>query len=95
MGSLAAVAFDKTGTLTAGRPVVTDFIIRAGVNAYDALSIIAGIESHSTHPLADAIIKYAKEIYNVNMVNPKTIENVVGFGVVGVILWKGIQSWQG
>lgn len=85
MGSLAAVAFDKTGTLTAGRPVVTDFIVRTGVNAYDALAIIAGIESHSTHPLADAIIKYAKDVYNVNMINPKTIENVVGFGVIGVI----------
>ena len=84
MGALAAVAFDKTGTLTAGKPVVTDYIVREGMDEQEVLAIIAGIESHSTHPLADAIIKYARD-HQVDLVSPKTIENVVGFGVIGVI----------
>jgi len=85
MGTLAAVAFDKTGTLTAGKPVVTDYFVREGMDKKEVLAIIAGIESHSTHPLADAIIKYARDVHKVDMVSPKTIENVVGFGVIGVI----------
>jgi len=85
MGSLKAVAFDKTGTITAGKPVVTDYIVREGMDEAEVLAIVAGIESHSTHPLADAIIKYARNVRQVELVSPKTIENVVGFGVIGVI----------
>ena len=85
MGSLKAVAFDKTGTITAGKPVVTDFLVRAGMNENDVIAIVAGIESHSTHPLADAIIKYARDVRQIELICPKTIENVVGFGVIGVV----------
>ena len=85
VGSLKAVAFDKTGTITAGKPVVTDYVVREGVDEKEVLAIVAGIESHSTHPLADAIINYANKTYQMKIVAPKTIENVVGFGVIGVI----------
>jgi Cd2+/Zn2+-exporting ATPase len=88
MGTLTAVAFDKTGTLTAGKPVVTDFVFRDGVDEAEILAIVAGIESHSTHPLADAIIKYVRGARNIELVSPKSIENVVGFGVVGVVHGK-------
>jgi len=85
MGALKAVAFDKTGTLTIGKPVVTDFVLRDHEDEAAVLAIVAGIESHSTHPLADAIIAYARSEYQVELKAPKTIENVVGFGVIGVI----------
>ena len=85
MGNLKAVAFDKTGTITRGKPVVTDVYLRDGAVPEEVLAVVAGIESHSTHPLADAIIKYVKKTYEVAMVVPKTIENVVGFGVIGEI----------
>jgi len=85
VGALKAVAFDKTGTITAGKPTVTDYIAREGVDEKEVLAIVAGIESHSTHPLADAIIKYARVTHKLDPISPKTIENVVGFGVVGVI----------
>ena len=85
MGALKAVAFDKTGTLTAGKPVVTDFLVREGMDEKAVLAIVAGIESHSTHPLADAIIRYAHQVHELTLVSPKTIENVVGFGVVGIV----------
>ena len=85
MGMLKAVAFDKTGTITAGKPVVTDCVIRTGMDEAEVLAIIAGIESHSTHPLADAIINHVRHVYQVALVVPKTIENIVGFGVVGIV----------
>lgn len=53
------VAFDKTGTLTVGRPAVTDVVAIAGTEA-EMISVAAGIEEGSSHPLAEAILAYAK-----------------------------------
>ncbi len=55
------VVFDKTGTLTVGRPTVTDIIPAKGVEAEQALALVAAVEKNSEHPLADAIVKYAGE----------------------------------
>lgn len=61
LSSVNAIAFDKTGTLTAGRPVVTDFIVREGEDADETLALLAGIESQSNHPLAIAMTNFAEE----------------------------------
>ena len=55
------IAFDKTGTLTIGKPVVTDVIVFNGFTEQELLEDVAGMESFSTHPLAEAIIDYAKK----------------------------------
>lgn len=60
-GSLAVIAFDKTGTLTEGKPKVTDIISRCELTVKDLLSTAAAIESRSEHPLAMAIVEYARE----------------------------------
>jgi len=57
---LKAVLFDKTGTLTIGRPQVTD-VVRFNSVHDELLSLAAAIESRSEHPLADAIVRKAKE----------------------------------
>jgi Cd2+/Zn2+-exporting ATPase len=58
---LKAIAFDKTGTLTIGRPVVTDVIPLNQLTEHDVLAIVAAIESRSEHPLAEAIVRKARE----------------------------------
>lgn len=58
---LRAVAFDKTGTLTYGHPSVQRIIPMNHHSEEDLLSNAAALESHSTHPLARAILKLATE----------------------------------
>lgn len=58
---LQAVAFDKTGTLTIGRPGVTDIIPYNNFSEKEVLALAGSIESRSEHPLAEAIVRKAKE----------------------------------
>ena len=80
LSTLKAVVFDKTGTLTTGKPVVTDFIVREGVDEEQTLSLLAGIESRSNHPLATAITSYATNL-NVSLRRDFQIEEVPGNGL--------------
>jgi heavy metal translocating P-type ATPase len=56
------VFFDKTGTLTTGEPRVAAFFLATPADE-DArvLSLAAGIERHSEHPVARAIVRFAAE----------------------------------
>jgi Cd2+/Zn2+-exporting ATPase len=62
LAKVRVVALDKTGTITHGAPEVTDMILLAGspLAAERVLAAAAGIESRSQHPLARAILRYAK-----------------------------------
>lgn len=60
-GTLKAIAFDKTGTLTQGEPVVTEIIAIGEGSEENVLSLAAGVEKLSEHPLAVAIVKHAVE----------------------------------
>lgn len=56
------VVFDKTGTITSGEPSVVDIIPANGFSEAQLLSIAAGIESRSEHPLGRAIVRKAREL---------------------------------
>ena len=58
--SVDTVVLDKTGTLTMGQPAVTD-IAAEGISREALLRIAAGLERLSEHPLAEAIVRRAKE----------------------------------
>jgi P-type Cu+ transporter len=59
-GRLTTLVVDKTGTLTEGAPQVTDVAPAAGVQDNELLTVAAGVESGSTHPVAKAILAHAK-----------------------------------
>jgi len=61
VGHTRVMALDKTGTLTYGRPVVQDLIAVDGTPADRLLEIAAAIEQRSEHPIAAAIVRYARE----------------------------------
>lgn len=85
LASLKAIAFDKTGTLTQGKPTVTDVYTRDGIAEKELLHITASIESHSTHPLAESIVNYAKQAHNITLTRPENVEDVTGFGLKGTL----------
>lgn len=58
---IKAVALDKTGTLTWGRPVVIELVPLAGHDEREVLERAAALEARSEHPLARAILAYAKD----------------------------------
>jgi len=94
LGLLKAAAFDKTGTLTYGKPMVTD-VLPFGVDKAELLSLAAGAESRSAHPLAMAIVQKAQsEGISPAVVN--TVESLAGRGVRGRVegrtLWLGSRS---
>jgi len=57
---LDVVIFDKTGTLTLGKPNVVEVVAAPGRSEDDVLALAAGMEQHSEHPLAHAILEKAK-----------------------------------
>jgi Zn2+/Cd2+-exporting ATPase len=91
LSHLKAIAFDKTGTLTEGKPVVTDVYTNDMDNKIDILRKIASIENHSNHPLAQSIVSYVKQEISEELIQPETIQDIVGFGVRALLdneVWK-------
>jgi Cu+-exporting ATPase len=89
-GDVTTVVLDKTGTVTEGRPTVTDVVPAPG-GAYagaagpdDLLALVASLESSSEHPLADAIVRHARDRgYAVR--GPEAFESHTGRGATGVV----------
>jgi Cu2+-exporting ATPase len=54
------VVMDKTGTLTKGEPAVTDVVVE-GIRQNELLALVAAVEQESEHPLAAAVVRYARE----------------------------------
>jgi Cu+-exporting ATPase len=75
------VVFDKTGTITYGKPEVTDIIKLGNLTEDEILRLSASIERNSEHPLAEAIVRYAR-VRNLKLYEPKNFFSVPGQGVL-------------
>lgn len=78
--TIDTVVLDKTGTVTEGKPKVTDIITNGILNSDDFLSLAAAIEKKSEHPLAEAIVEYAKE-KNINLRDVTDFMSISGKGI--------------
>jgi Cu+-exporting ATPase len=61
MEKIDTLVVDKTGTLTEGKPKVVAIVAVAGFAEDDILRIAASVERASEHPLADAIVRAARD----------------------------------
>lgn len=80
--AINVVAFDKTGTITMGKPQVSEIISQSDLSETEIISLLASLEKHSSHPLAQAIVDYAKQ----KDLKPHTIQHfkeIPGKGVAG------------
>lgn len=91
-GKTQIIALDKTGTITTGEPSVTDMIPAKGISEEKLLQMAASLEQKSEHPLALAVIKYAKE-RNCPTEEVKDFAAVAGNGLTAV--WKEMRVWGG
>ncbi len=80
---VSAIVLDKTGTITEGKPTVTDIKLQ-GIDEKEFLSIVGAVESRSEHPLAEAILEYAKD-RKVEFGKIETFENKAGYGINAIV----------
>ena len=89
MKDVRVIAFDKTGTLTRGRPEVTDILPINGFNQKELLSIAAGLEAVSEHPLAEALVNRARE-QELKLGEVADFQSITGQGVSGLVDGKEV-----
>ncbi len=77
------VIFDKTGTITKGEPTVTD-IFTNEITENELLTFVASVENKSEHPIAESIVKYAKE-KNLNLTETESFKSLTGQGISAII----------
>jgi Cu+-exporting ATPase len=85
---VSCVVFDKTGTLTLGSPEVTDIRPHGGYDEKMILSLAAGAESRSEHPLAEAIITAAQK-RACAIAEPQSFSAILGRGITSALLLNG------
>ncbi|MEO8201576.1 MAG: heavy metal translocating P-type ATPase [Gemmatimonadota bacterium] len=81
--AVTTVVLDKTGTITEGRPAVTEVVVLdPEYHAERLLALAASVESRSEHPLADAIVVYARS-KAIPLFEPASFESHTGGGTSG------------
>ncbi|HVZ96175.1 MAG TPA: heavy metal translocating P-type ATPase [Chitinophagaceae bacterium] len=75
-----AIVFDKTGTITEGKPEVVSVQYEREGDINKLNNILFSIESQSTHPLAEAIVRYFKS-NNGSSLSFDQFENIAGKGI--------------
>ena len=86
------IVVDKTGTLTEGKPALKSIITNDKLRITEAeiLQFAASLEKLSEHPLANAIVKAARE-RNIELTKVTNFQSITGKGISGVIDGKTIR----
>ncbi len=103
---IQTIVMDKTGTITQGKPVVTDTasirdLVPNSPHIIAPLALwrsIGALESNSEHPLAEALLQYARaQIKDSQLPTVKNFEAIAGSGIKGMVenqqIWIGTQRW--
>ncbi|EGC78537.1 heavy metal translocating P-type ATPase [Treponema denticola] len=88
------VVLDKTGTITQGRPDVIDIKKTENFSEDEVLRFAYSLEVLSEHPLANAVIKRAKE-KNLEALKIKDFRAEHGFGISGIEESSGLKIFAG
>ncbi len=84
MEKIDTLVVDKTGTLTEGKPKVVAIVAAAGFQEADILRLAASVERASEHPLADAIVRAARE-RNLDLSKVEEFDSPTGKGATGKV----------
>ncbi|WP_415251696.1 copper-transporting P-type ATPase [Sulfurimonas sp.] len=84
MEKVTVLVVDKTGTLTQGKPKVTKLVTAKGFDKNKVLQYGASLEKASEHPLAAAVLEYAKE-KEVSLLKVNNFNSITGKGIEGEI----------
>jgi Cu+-exporting ATPase len=90
LSHVKAVALDKTGTLTRGKPELTDLAVTEGFGETEVRALIAAAEAASEHPVAQAIVKAARE-RGLEIAEAERFEAVPGFGVEATVKGRRVD----
>lgn len=89
MTKVNTVVMDKTGTLTKGVFIVQE-VVSVGISEEELIRFTATLESKSTHPIASAIVQYAKD--NPKNTSIENVEEIAGHGLSGKIDGRNILA---
>lgn len=91
MRHITTLVMDKTGTLTEGCPHVVSMTKAPGVSDADILKAAYGVELHSQHPIADALVRHAQSA-NVSPLDVMDVKCHAGRGVMGYLNGEVVAS---
>jgi P-type Cu+ transporter len=89
MEKVDTLVVDKTGTLTEGKPKVVAIVTAGGYQESEILRLAASVERASEHPLADAIVRAAKE-RKLDLSKVEEFDSPTGKGAIGKVDGKTI-----
>ena len=88
MNKINVLITDKTGTITEGKPSV-ETLFSSNNDETDLLQSIASLNQYSEHPLAQAVVNFAKA-KTISLIEVKDFEAIAGKGVMGTVTNKKI-----
>lgn len=89
MSKVDTLIIDKTGTITEGKPSLKSWTSFNGLPDDDILQLAASLDEYSEHPVAEAIVKGAKD-KGIKTQKIENFESITGKGVKGILEGKEI-----